>query len=163
MRVIRTGMAVWCKGDSFLPLGGRVIMAHERRACWWVSVCITGQHWPQVYPEADLTELATPEQAAALGMCGDCLGFGTTEALPDPMWPYAIGEIPAPCGKCGGTGRPALRLTVTRAAGTVVSHLVTLPHDFVEPAATGPPGMCLGCTCREGEAVHRDMVSVLAL
>ena len=161
--MITRGMAVWCRGASWVPVGGRVIIAHERPGCWWVNVCITGQHWPQVYQDRELTELTSPGQAEALGMCGTCLGFGTPAQLPDPMWPYTIGEIPDPCTGCGGTGRPALRVTQTRVAGTVVSHLVTLPHAYVQPAATGPPGVCLGCYSREVGDVHEDGVSVLVV
>jgi hypothetical protein len=160
--MIKTGTAVWCRSASLIPAGGRVVAPAGRPGRWWVNICITGQHWPHVADAADLVPLDAVA-AESLGMCGGCLGFGTAADLPDPMWPYMIAEIPSPCGGCGGTGRPALRLTVTRAAGTVVSHLVTLPHRYVEPAATGPPGVCLACCSRSDANVHQSGVSVLAV
>ena len=131
---------------------------------WWLSVCVLGTWLPQMYRQSETAPLDKAGCAAA-GLCGDCLGFGTLEwpfpgytgrdGQPAPGWfmAYQPGEGPAPCAGCGGSGRPALRVTVTRDGGTVTGGIEVLPHDYVPDPDNGPAAGCMACgNPRAGEA-----------
>jgi hypothetical protein len=140
----------------------------------WLDVCILGQHLPQMYQDGELNDL-TAEDCSRLGLCPDCLGFGDTnpvklgagEAL---MAARGIDEMKRPCPNCGGSGRPALRVTVRRDASGVQGGIRPLPHAYVPPLDGADPeftalfgaaeDMCLACgmppdgTGPRGEALH---------
>jgi hypothetical protein len=168
--------AFWVTGGPGLPCGARKLgdsvlgPAREGRA--WLDVCLLGQHLPQMYRDAEMHALDA-DGCARLGLCPDCLGFGdtaravVTDAL---LAARGIDEVKHPCPGCGGTGRPALRITVTRGQGGVQGDIRPLPHAYVPPVETMDPdlaalfqvpeGMCLACgmppdgTGPRGEALH---------
>jgi hypothetical protein len=164
---------VWVSGGPGLPCGARKLGdAGDGRV--WLDVCIVGQHLPQMYRPGELHELAA-EECARLGLCPDCLGFGDLDpGLAPGMLEAARGvdQLKQPCPGCGGSGRPALRITIQRDGSGVQGEIRPLPHQYVpsplasaEPlllAAFGVTGdMCLACgmpqdgTGPRGEALHQ--------
>jgi hypothetical protein len=131
----------------------------------WLDVCIMGQHLPQMYRAAEARDL-TAEGCARLGLCPDCLGFGDLDpGLAADMLEAARGidEVKHPCPGCGGSGRPALRVTVKRdQTGGITGGIRPLPHEYAPPledadpvlaAAFGvAPDMCLACGMPQGGA-----------
>lgn len=117
-----------------------------------LDVCILGQHLPQMYHEDEIRTVDTPEQASGLGMCPQCLGYGTTSEL-EELWPYSVDEIPNPCEACGGTGRPCLRVSIKRSHGTIDAVQNILTHAYIQPGDI--PGIIEGCLgCGEGPRHH---------
>lgn len=169
---------IWVTSGPGLPCGARKlgdsVLGPAARGTVWLDVCILGQHLPQMYREKELRDLDA-KGCARLGLCPDCLGFGDTstvtlgagEAL---LAARGIDELKRPCPGCGGTGRPALRITVTRDGSGVQGDIRPLPHAYVPPldgtdpelvALFGGTGdMCLGCgmppagSGPRGEALH---------
>jgi len=167
----------WVTSGPGLPCGARrlgdSVLGPAQKGRVWLDVCILGQHLPQMYRDAELGDL-TPEGCARLGLCPDCLGFGdmspavVTDAL---LAARGIDEVKRPCPGCGGTGRPALRITVTRSPDGVQGDIRPLPHAYVPPIEAVDPdlavlfqvpdGMCLACgmpqdgTGPRGEALHQ--------
>ncbi len=139
----------------------------------WLDVCILGQHLPQMYRKDEARELRA-EDCARLGLCPDCLGFGDTAAYRFANALFVArgaDEVQQPCPNCGGTGRPAVRVTVEHDANGVTGGIRPLPHEYVPPlsetdaellaAFKAPADMCLACgmpgdgTGPRGEALHR--------
>ncbi len=136
----------------------------------WLDVCILGQHLPQMYRRKEMREL-TAEGCFRLGLCPDCLGFGDL-SLAGTVVGLARGvdELQRPCAGCGGSGRPALRVTIERSAGSVHGDIRPLSHQYVPPLDGTDPellalfgasqDMCLACgmppdgTGPRGEALH---------
>lgn len=166
----------WVMSGPGLPCGARLlgddVLGPAPDGRTWLDVCILGQHLPQMYQDSEIRGLSA-EDCAGLGLCPDCLGFGdlsrepVTDAL---MAARGVDQVERPCPGCGGTGRPAIRITVRRdSLGTEVS-IRPLPHRYVplldgtDPlllAASGAAdGMCLACgmpqdgTGPRGEALH---------
>jgi hypothetical protein len=169
----RSEGAIWVTSGPGLPCGARKLGdAPEPPFRVWLDVCILGQHLPQMYRPGDLNEL-TAEGCARLGLCPDCLGFGDLDpGLAPGMLEAARGidEVRQPCPGCGGTGRPALRITLDRSGGGVTGSIRPLPHEYVPPPPDSDPvlrafgvpqGMCLACgmppdgTGPRDEALHR--------
>lgn len=138
----------------------------------WLDMCTLGQHLPQMYPPDDIRDL-TADGCARLGLCPDCLGFGDLNRIPASDLLAAargIDEVKQLCPNCGGSGRPALRVTVKRGMAGTTGEIRPLPHKYVPPlggedpailAAFGvQPGLCLACSMLEdgegprGEALH---------
>lgn len=161
----------WVPSGPGLPCGAREL-GDAGDGKTWLDVCIMGQHLPQMYRTAELNEL-TPGACARLGLCPDCLGFGDTNPVPAGDLLEAargIDQVTAPCPGCGGSGRPALRVTLTRDASGVTGDIRPLPHEYVPPldgsdpelrAAFGvPDDMCFACgmppdgTGPRGEPLH---------
>jgi hypothetical protein len=176
-----TGPGIWVLSGLGLPCGARklgdTVLGPAQSGRVWLDVCILGQHLPQMYRKAELADL-TSEGCARLGLCPDCLGFGDTSPAPvaDALAAArGIDQVRHPCANCGGSGRPALRVTVTRGAGGTEGSIRPLPHAYVPPlpaadvpesaALLGAPAraderMCLACgmppdgTGPRGEALH---------
>lgn len=133
--------------SGMLPCGARRIddMPADLGRRAWLDVCILGQHLPQMYNEKEITGLF-PETCGRLGLCADCLGFGTvaTDGVPPGLSALGIDEIPELCETCGGSGRGAIRMTVTRSASGVTGQITVLPHGYVEPLASTIQ-TCLAC------------------
>jgi hypothetical protein len=163
---------VWVTSGPGLPCGARKLGdAGDGRV--WLDVCIIGQHLPQMYRPAEAHDL-TAEGCARLGLCPDCLGFGDLDpGLAAGMLEAARGvdQLERPCPGCGGSGRPALRITIRRDGTGVYGDMRPLPHEYAPgPLATADPlllaafevtaDMCLACgmpqdgTGPRGEALH---------
>ena len=162
---------IWVTSGPGLPCGARRL-GDGPGGRVWLDVCIIGQHLPQMYRPGDLRDL-TAEGCARLGLCPDCLGFGDLDPrLAADMLEAARGvdQVKSPCPGCGGSGRPALRITIRRDGSGVRGSIRPLPHEYAPPlgspdplllAAFEAPGdMCLACgmpqdgTGPHGEALH---------
>lgn len=165
---MKTANGYWVLSGPALPAGARRLddagLGDPPPGRTWLDVCILGQHLPQMYPDREIREL-TAGECPRLGLCPDCLGFGDVGTLrrgaDDPRsrvrWlARGIDEVRDRCPNCGGSGRPALRITVTRGpGGTVIEGAIrSLPHAYVPPMAADPnmlalfeipDGMCLAC------------------
>lgn len=138
----------------------------------WLDVCVLGQHVPQVYRKDEVNGLDAAG-CARLGLCPDCLGFGDTgpAAVADAlMAARGLDWVQERCPGCGGTGRPAVRVTIERYSSGVTGSIRPLPHEYVPPldnagrdlmaAFEVPPDTCLACgmprdgTGPRGEALH---------
>lgn len=168
---MNTTNGAWVSSGPGLPCGARILGdAGDGRV--WVDMCTMGQHLPQMYPPAEVHDL-DPDGCARLGLCPDCLGFGDAApglARDQLEAARGIDEVKHPCPGCGGSGRPALRVTLTRDLSGVTGSIRPLRHEYVPPldgsdrelrAAFGvPDGMCLACGMPEdgtgphGEALH---------
>ena len=163
---------VWVTSGPGLPCGARKLGdAGDGRV--WLDVCILGQHLPQMYRPGEARDL-TAEGCARLGLCPDCLGFGDLDpGLAAGMLEAARGvdQVKLPCPGCGGSGRPAVRVTIQRdGSGGVTGGIRPLPHEYVAPAGDFDPelaalfgaaaDMCLACgmpkdgTGPRGEMLH---------
>lgn len=166
--------SLWVLSGPALPCGAResdeiaAVLGPAREGTRWLDVCVLGQHLPQMYPVGEAHEL-TAEACPQFGLCPDCLGFGDMGSeQPTLPWELARGidEVSNPCPNCGGTGRPALRVKVTRSRGSTVGSITPLPHAYV-PMQPGtdplllaafeiPDGMCLACGMPENGKGPRD-------
>src|SRR5438552_5422298 len=130
----------WVSSGPGLPCGARILGdAGDGRV--WVDMCTMGQHLPQMYPPGEVHDL-TPDGCARLGLCPDCLGFGdTAPGLAGDLGEAARGidEVQHPCAGCGGSGRPALRVTLTRDPAGVTGGIRLLPHEYVPPLDGSDP------------------------
>jgi len=143
-----------------IPSGARTIAPGDGKATMWLKVCVLGQHLPQMYREDEIHRI-TPESAPHLGLCPDCLGWGTQqENIPLPWpgggmsaaaYPHGIDERPEPCPVCEGSGRPALRSIVTRDGGQVNGRLEFRPHEYVPPRRDTMQ-VCLACGSEQRES-----------
>ena len=167
-----TAAGVWVTSGPGMPCGARELgSAPDGRV--WLDVCILGQHLPQMYRKDDMGGLDA-DGCARLGLCPDCLGFGDMDpALAVDMLSAARGidEVARPCAGCGGTGRPAVRVTIARDGSGVTGSIRPLSHTYVPPldgtdpellaVFEAPAGMCLACGMPEdgtgprGEALHQ--------
>jgi hypothetical protein len=136
--------AVWVLSGPGLPCGAREL-GESGDGRTWLDVCVIGQHLPQMYAPGEIRPLDAG--GAELGLCPDCAGFGDlTPGVGADMAAVnrGIDQIRSPCPGCGGSGRPAIRVTVTRdPSGGVTGSLRPVPHPFVPPS--GQPGMLDGC------------------
>jgi hypothetical protein len=172
---LTTAAGIWVMGS--LPCGARELgddalgPAADGRV--WLDVCILGQHLPQMYARDEANDLRA-DDCERLGLCPDCLGFGDLDRSPvtDPLTAArGIDQVKRPCPNCGGSGRPAIRVTVRRdLSGGVTGAIRPVPHAYVPPggiedpdklAAFGvAPGACLACGMPEDgkgpreEALH---------
>ncbi len=166
-------LGYWVTSGASLPCGARKLGdAGDGRI--WLDVCILGQHLPQMYKPRDMNDLTT-EGCARLGLCQDCLGFGDLDPTPAAGMLEAargIDELRQPCPGCGGTGRPALRITLARSDGGIQGSIRPLPHSYAPPLEGRDPvlaaafgeseDMCLACgmpqdgTGPRGEALHTE-------
>ena len=174
---------IWVTSGPGLPCGARTlddaVLGKAARGRVWLDVCIIGQHLPQMYRQAELNDLDA-DGCARLGLCPDCLGFGDASpvAVTDPlMAARGVDQLKRPCAGCGGSGRPALRVTVTRGGGSVEGSIRPLPHEYVPPLPAGSlpeaaallgaltgvdERMCLACGMPpdgvgpRGEALHLE-------
>ncbi len=160
-----------------LPCGARKlgdrVLGRAPRGKTWLDVSVLGQHLPQMYGDSEMHELDA-EGCARLGLCPDCLGFGDTSpaAVADALSAArGVDEVQHPCPGCGGTGRPALRITIDRSGGGIQGTIRPLPHEYVPPLAGADPialmafeipeGTCLACGMSQdgigprGEALHQ--------
>jgi hypothetical protein len=166
----------WVTSGPGLPCGARElgdgVLGPATRGTTWLDVCMLGQHLPQMYRHAEIRDLK-PEDCARLGLCPDCLGFGDTSLAPvtDPlMAARGVDQVEHLCPGCGGTGRPAVRVTILREQGGVQGSIRPLPHKYVPPldgmdplllaAFEAAADMCLACgmpqdgTGPRGEGLH---------
>lgn len=154
----------WVLSGPAMPCGARVLgPAGDGRV--WLDVCVLGQHLPQMYPPKEIHEL-TAEDCPRFGLCDQCFGWGDaeppkTDALrvsTREVFMHAVrrsNELTVPCPGCGGSGRPALRVSVREVPGGLEGEIHPLPHAYVQPlegtdpvAAAAfqlPPDMCLAC------------------
>lgn len=172
-----TAAAIWVTSGPGLPCGARElpdsVLGPASRGKLWLDVCVIGQHLPQMYRKEEAREL-TADGCARLGLCPDCLGFGdlrpgpVTDALTAAR---GIDQVNRPCPNCAGSGRPAIRASVTRDASGVTGSIRPLPHPYVPPLGETdpelsalfqvPPDMCLACGMPQdgagprGEALHQ--------
>lgn len=148
------GVPVWCVFGPGLPAGARVTRIADRERLW-LDVCLLGHHLPQLHRPAQIGGL--PQAAcAALGLCPDCLGFGTLAAL-DGFYPYGVDEVPGRCATCHGTGRPCLRVSTHRTPSGTEGSVRVLPHNpVIRSDIKGVTGdLCLACGNEAGSAAHR--------
>jgi hypothetical protein len=145
--MLKSGTAVHCASGP-VEVGARIIDLNTRTT-YWINICVLGQHLPQVYREKELTVMHTAEDAQKVGLCGSCLGFGTTFELSNPMYPAGIDELDNLCITCRGTGREWVRSTVERSAGSVIGNLTILPHEY--RGLDNPEALCFRCSVE-----HKD-------
>ena len=169
-----TAEAFWVMSGPGLPCGARrtEVMGGAPHGRVWLDVCILGQHLPQMYSAAEIREL-TSEGCARLGLCPDCLGFGDLgQAASILALARRSDEAAERCPGCGGSGRPALRVTVRRDASGIQGAIQPLPHEYVSPLPgadsafmalfEASPDMCLACgmppdgTGPRGEVLHPE-------
>lgn len=164
--------AVWVVSEPGLPCGARPLgdslLGPAPSGRVWLDVCMLGQHLPQMYRQDEVRGLAAG-RCERLGLCPDCLGFGDMSRAPVTevlLAARGIDQVERPCPNCGGTGRPAVRITVRRDAPGATASIRPLPHEYVPPldlsALCGiPDGMCLACgmakdgTGPRGEVLHQ--------
>jgi hypothetical protein len=167
---------IWVTSGPGLPCGARKlgddVLGPASRGRTWLDVCIIGQHLPQMYRDSEMRDLR-PVDCARLGLCPDCLGFGDTSpaAITDArLAARGVDQVEHRCPGCGGTGRPALRVTIQRDGGGVQGSIRPLPHEYAPTTAMpgplllaafeAPQDMCLACgmpqdgTGPRGEALH---------
>lgn len=176
-----TSAGIWVMSGHGIPCGARPLgdaaLGPATEGWVWLDVCILGQHLPQMYATGDIRELAAAG-CGRLGLCEDCLGFGDLDRTPvtDALRAArGVDQVKQLCPNCGGSGRPAIRVTVHRdLAGGVTGALRPVPHAYVPPLGAdeslksmfttllgSQPGMCLACGMPEdgkgprGEALHR--------
>jgi len=168
--------AFWVASGPGIPCGARRlgddVLGAAPPGRTWLDVCIIGQHLPQMYQDSEMRALM-PGDCPALGLCPDCLGFGDTSpaVAADPLTASrGVDQVKRPCPGCGGSGRPALRVTVRRDGPDITGSIRPLPHGYVPPAGTpdpvlmaafeAPADMCLACGMPQdgagprGEALH---------
>lgn len=138
----------------------------------WMDICIMGQHLPQMYPLTQIRKL-TADDCPDLGLCPACLGWGdmSTEPARDLLEAArGLDEVDKPCPDCAGSGRPALRITITRSDSGIEGSIEPVPHAYVTPlpetdpqllaAFEVPADTCLACGMPEngagpqGEQLH---------
>lgn len=143
----------WVMGAMGLPCGARKLadaaMGAAPAGRTWLDVCILGQHLPQMYAADEITELH-PDGCARLGLCPDCQGWGDTAPASTVLGlARGIDEVAKPCPNCGGSGRPALRVSVNRSSVSTTGEVRPLPHEYVPPLEDAeswlPEGTCLAC------------------
>lgn len=139
MTTLKLGDAVlvWMgTGPMGLPFAAKVIGEGDPP---WLDLNINGQHLPQKYHLREI-ELLTSGHCAAYGLCANCYGYGSTgETAPLAA---AVDQIPDPCGDCGGTGRPVMRVHISRQHGTTEARMEVLPHAVL--VIDGNPN-CMAC------------------
>jgi hypothetical protein len=165
----------WVTSGPALPCGARKLsdelMGPAFTGTVWLDVCILGQHLPQMFKEHTIRKL-TADSCPKLGICSDCFGFGDLNEEITELSELARGvdRLEKPCPNCGGTGRPALRITVSRSADEIIADIRPVPHEYIPPlegtdpnelSAYGVPhDMCLACgmpldgTGPHGEELH---------
>jgi hypothetical protein len=131
---------VWVLAGAGMPCGARVAAPYDNGERVWLDVCILGQHLPQLYLKKELHPL-DHKNAAELGLCDRCLGFGTRETFSD-LYPRNMTQIPGACEHCGGTGRPKIRVEVHETEHEITGRVTVLPHAY-EPG--GQRNGCLHC------------------
>lgn len=168
--------ACWVMSAHWMPCGARQLgdlAGRARPGTTWLEVNTLGQHLPQMYPAGDIRPL-TAQDCPRLGLCPTCLGFGNLDTRPPASWAdlaRAIDQAASPCPDCGGTGRPALRVTIRRDGSGMTGEIRPLPHAYVPPLDTRQPELaatfgvtpdaCLACgtppdgTGPRGEALHQ--------
>ena len=121
-----------------IPVGGRIVDLGDGERPW-VDICVLGQHLPQMYRLVEI-EALDAASAEALGLCGTCLGYGTTGPPVPPA--TSFDQLVDPCPTCTGTGRPAIRLTMVRDGPNVSLLIGAVRHE----ARVGPEyAFCLAC------------------
>jgi hypothetical protein len=115
-----------------------------------------GTHLPQIYRNEEISVLADAAMCESFGLCPQCWGRGTPASVRDHVAPH-IDEV-EPCGSCGGTGRPAIRVTLERSASALTGHLEILPHAYVPPVK-GSLQVCLACGSDQDSEPHASIAS----
>lgn len=151
------GTAVWAVAVGII-VAGRVLgpgklYPDDDQDRIVIDQCTLGQHLPQYYQRADLHVLQASD-CAQLGLCQPCLGYGTVGELVaglNDYYPYAVDEVPDPCGTCGGSGREYVHVTIDRHAGQTIGRMTLAPHDPVywapglNPDVALPTDVCVIC------------------
>lgn len=122
---------------SELMIGARVLQVGEDII--WVDICGMGTHLPQMYRRDEL-QLLDSRLAVDVGLCGDCLGYGTPLLATEVPLAASIDLLPEVCASCGGSGRTALRVVMTRSASSVQAEMHIEPHAWL-----GGGDICLAC------------------
>jgi hypothetical protein len=165
--------AFWVLSGPSLPCGARAIgdehqLGPAREGTMWLDVCVLGQHLPQMYRVSEAQEL-TAEGCVRLGLCEQCLGWGDageTDAHEVLHAARRVDEVKHPCPGCGGSGRPAIRVSVNVVSGGLTGHVRPLPHVYVPPLEGADPDMlalfeipddmCLACGMPAGGKGPRE-------
>lgn len=146
---------VWVMAAAMVPCGARVATIDYKRAepqpKYWLDVCILGQHLPQLYSQDEMHPL-TFENAADVGLCPDCLGFGTREMFP-VLYPRQVDELLSPCETCEGSGRPYFRVRVYHDGPSVRGEIQILPHAYLDPKHPDHT-LCMACGEPERNKMH---------
>lgn len=150
----------WVYSGPGIPCGAREldasVLGPSTERSMWLDVCILGQHLPQMYSREEIYELHA-DQCEMLGICPDCFGFGDVSNSPitHPVQSArGIDQLDLACANCGGTGRPMLRIYISRSESATTAQIRPIPHKYVPPQFEDPelaalfgatPDMCLGC------------------
>ncbi len=158
----------WVIGGPGIPCGARRLttepLGPAPEGYVWLDVCIIGTHIPQMYLNSEIYRLLARD-CERFGLCPDCFGRGDLANGSDTLdsLTRSVDQLIQPCPNCGGSGRPALRITVTRTDGSITGELRPLSHKYA-PAPAGSVGLiqdtCLACgmpqdgTGPKGEVLH---------
>lgn len=135
---------LWVMSAPGIPCGAKRLGVPSGSATGrgktWIDVCIIGSHIPQMYGNPEIHPLEKSD-CDRLGICPECLGFGdvgdfeVVRTSPDiTAVARDISQIASPCAHCAGSGRPAIRARVVRAAdGSVRGSMAVVPHAYVPP------------------------------
>jgi hypothetical protein len=141
--------------SGMLPMGARV-MGPAGDGKLWLDACILGTHIPQQFWPHEITELTGPE-CARLGLCPDCLGYGTVQESGNLLG-VGVDQVPEPCGTCEGNGRPFTRAHVRRSSGAIEVWQEILPHDYAPPVE-GAAECCMACGSDEDNENHHTLAA----
>lgn len=137
-----------------LPYGARETGPTQDGTRAWLTACILGSYIRLMLRPGDHWLLDRPG-CERLGLCGECTGYGLLPPSP------AQGKGPRACPACGGSGRPAVRLSAGDDGQRV---LAVYAHDYVPPRR-GTVAACLGCGFTEVAGIYhgRPAYTELAL
>jgi hypothetical protein len=175
--------SVWVVTAPGMLVGARILgKAYDRGAKGhsgktWLDVCILGQHLPQMYSNGDI-RILTSENCPALGLCPECFGFGDMDDPPADNFlslARSIDQMANLCTTCGGSGRPAIRVSVHREPNATeyvppTGTITTVPHAYIPPLSDellgfyaepemrtlfgSNPDDCLACGLPPGDEKH---------
>lgn len=122
----------------------------------WIDLCMIGQHLPQRYNVHEIKRIDS-KIANELGLCPNCLGYGTLDVLPFPAT-VSSDQLKNPCPKCDGSGKEFIRLQITRTETGSTGTMIILEHPYLGNAKKADD--CYRCSLTH--ASHDAEITYLA-